>query len=61
MLRILASLAAAALYALALPPFGWTILGWLTPINYTSQQNDFFNRRQAGTNQWLLDSSEYQK
>ena len=32
MVRILASLAAAALYALALPPFGWTVLGWLTLV-----------------------------
>ena len=36
------------------------ILRWLTPINYGSQQSDFFRRRQAGTGQWLLDSAEYQ-
>jgi hypothetical protein len=37
-----------------------TILNWLHPIDYAPQQNDFFNRRQPGTGQWLLDSAEYQ-
>jgi hypothetical protein len=37
-----------------------TILDWLTPIDYTPQQHDFINRRQAGTGQWLLDSVEFQ-
>jgi Cdc6-like AAA superfamily ATPase len=37
-----------------------TILNWLTPINYTSQQHDFISRRQEGTGQWLLDSPEFQ-
>jgi len=36
-----------------------TILDWLTPIDYAPQQNDFIRRRQAGTGQWLLDSSEF--
>ncbi|KFY57531.1 hypothetical protein V497_05496 [Pseudogymnoascus sp. VKM F-4516 (FW-969)] len=36
------------------------ILDWLTPIEYASQQSDFISRRQAGTGQWLLDSSEFQ-
>lgn len=36
------------------------ILDWLTPIDYTSLQNDFIRRRQAGTGQWLLDSPEFQ-
>ena len=36
------------------------ILDWLTPIDYTSQQSDNINRRQAGTGQWLLDSAEFQ-
>jgi hypothetical protein len=38
-----------------------TILNWLTPIDYTSQQNDFISQRQAGTGQWLLDSEQYQE
>ncbi|KAI9783411.1 MAG: hypothetical protein M1839_003946 [Geoglossum umbratile] len=38
-----------------------TILEWLTPIDYAPQQNDFIDRRQEGTGQWLLDSSEFQK
>ncbi|XTI89039.1 hypothetical protein V2W45_1399781 [Cenococcum geophilum] len=36
------------------------ILDWLTPIDYANQQNDFINRRQEGTGQWLLDLVEYQ-
>lgn len=36
------------------------ILDWLTPVEYASQQHDFIHRRQSGTGQWLLDSSEYQ-
>ncbi|RYP50236.1 hypothetical protein DL769_010976 [Monosporascus sp. CRB-8-3] len=35
------------------------VLNWLTPIDYTPQQNDFIGRRQEGTGQWLLDSSEF--
>lgn len=37
-----------------------TILNWLTLTDYAPQQNDFINRRQAGTGQWLLDSPEFQ-
>jgi Cdc6-like AAA superfamily ATPase len=37
------------------------ILDWLTAIDYAPQQNDFINRRQEGTGQWLLDSTEFQK
>jgi nucleoside-triphosphatase THEP1 len=37
-----------------------SILGWLTPADYAPQHNDFINRRQEGTGQWLLDSAEFQ-
>jgi hypothetical protein len=37
-----------------------TILDWITPIDFASQQNDFVTRRQAGTGQWLLDSVDFQ-
>lgn len=37
----------------------WTILNWLTPIDYASQQADFVSRRQEGTGQWLLESAEF--
>jgi Cdc6-like AAA superfamily ATPase len=37
------------------------IVEWLTPVDYTAQQMDFIGRRQEGTGQWLLDSSETQQ
>jgi hypothetical protein len=37
-----------------------TILDWLAKIDYASQQIDFIGRRQDGTGQWLLDSTELQ-
>jgi Cdc6-like AAA superfamily ATPase len=37
-----------------------TILDWITPIDYATQQSDFIARRQEGTGQWLLDSDEFQ-
>ncbi|KAF3934683.1 hypothetical protein ABW20_dc0104875 [Dactylellina cionopaga] len=36
------------------------ILNWLTPDDYGPQHSDFYNRRQAGTGQWLLDNQKYQ-
>ncbi|KAI9781882.1 MAG: hypothetical protein M1839_005676 [Geoglossum umbratile] len=36
-----------------------TILEWLTPIDHAPQQNDYIRRRQPGTGQWLLDSTEF--
>jgi Cdc6-like AAA superfamily ATPase len=36
------------------------ILNWLTPIDYVLQQSDFIKRREPGTGQWLLNSSEFQ-
>jgi len=36
-----------------------TILDWITPIDYAPQQSDFISQRQAGTGQWLLDSTEF--
>jgi hypothetical protein len=36
-----------------------TILDWLTPIDYASQQSDIIGRRQEGTGQWLLNSDEF--
>jgi hypothetical protein len=37
-----------------------SILSWLSNQSYASQQNDYINRRQEGTGQWLLDSEKYQ-
>jgi Cdc6-like AAA superfamily ATPase len=38
-----------------------TILDWLTPVDYSSQQSDFIGRRQEGTGTWLLNSNEFQE
>ncbi|KAF2183576.1 hypothetical protein K469DRAFT_690028 [Zopfia rhizophila CBS 207.26] len=38
-----------------------TILDWLTPVDYATQQSDFIARRQEGTGQWLLYSAEFQE
>jgi hypothetical protein len=37
------------------------ILDWLTSTNYYPQQNDFINRRQEGTGEWLLKSYQFQQ
>jgi len=36
------------------------IIEWLTPIDYSTQQNDFISRQQEGTGQWLLHSKQFQ-
>jgi Cdc6-like AAA superfamily ATPase len=36
------------------------ILAWLTPTDYSTQQNDYFGRRQEGTGEWLLESDKFQ-
>ncbi len=36
------------------------ILKWLTPVDYATQQSDYIGRRQPGSGQWLLVSTEYQ-
>ncbi|KAE8413584.1 purine and uridine phosphorylase [Aspergillus pseudocaelatus] len=36
-----------------------TIIDWLTPVNYATQQNDFIAQRQQGTGEWVLKSSEF--
>ncbi|KAL6812416.1 hypothetical protein J3E69DRAFT_121560 [Trichoderma sp. SZMC 28015] len=35
-------------------------LNWLTPVDYTLQQKDYFSKRQPGTGQWLLKSEIFQ-
>ena len=37
------------------------ILDWLTPVNYGHQHSDYFNRRQPGTGQWLLETNEFRQ
>jgi hypothetical protein len=36
-----------------------TILNWISPTDYATQQSDFISRRQEGTGQWLLDPNEF--
>ncbi|SCV30566.1 related to ankyrin repeat [Fusarium fujikuroi] len=36
------------------------ILQWITTIDYAPQQHDFLKRRQPGTGQWLLESTQFQ-
>lgn len=35
------------------------ILEWLTPTDYTAQQNDILRQREEGTGQWLLERDEF--
>ncbi|KAK2753386.1 hypothetical protein FQN55_003515 [Onygenales sp. PD_40] len=37
------------------------ILNWITTVDYAPQQNDYINRRQAGTGEWLLTSPQFQE
>ncbi|KAI9931069.1 hypothetical protein MW887_010726 [Aspergillus wentii] len=37
------------------------ILNWITSVDYSRQQNDYFQKAQPGTGQWLLDSTEFQE
>jgi hypothetical protein len=37
------------------------IIDWLTPIEYAAQQTDIISKRQEGTGEWLLKSSEFQE
>ncbi|KAJ6078697.1 hypothetical protein N7467_008450 [Penicillium canescens] len=37
-----------------------TILEWLTPMNYATQQSYFMTQKQEGTNEWILNSDEFQ-
>ncbi|KAI0907996.1 hypothetical protein F4823DRAFT_625894 [Ustulina deusta] len=36
------------------------ILNWLTPVENSTEHNDFIYRRQEGTGQWLLNSVKFQ-
>jgi Cdc6-like AAA superfamily ATPase len=36
-----------------------TILDWLTPVDYATQQSDLIGTRQEGTGQWLLNSDQF--
>lgn len=35
------------------------MIEWLTSINYTAQQHQFLDMRQAGTGQWLIQSGQF--
>lgn len=35
------------------------LLKWLTPVDYSPQQHDFFSKRQPGTGMWFFNSAEF--
>ena len=35
------------------------ITEWLSPLNFFQTQNNTFRKRQEGTGEWLLESSEF--
>ena len=37
------------------------VADWLSPLDFPAQQSDFIGRRQKGTGQWFLDSTEFAK
>ncbi|KAF4496130.1 Ankyrin repeat domain containing protein 50 [Fusarium agapanthi] len=37
------------------------ILNWITPINFTSDQEDYLDRIQPGTGQWFLESYQFKE
>jgi hypothetical protein len=37
------------------------MMQWLSPVDFSAQQNDIISRRQEGTGQWLLDSPEFKE
>lgn len=37
------------------------ILDWITKVVFASQQRDYFQRRQPGTGEWFLNSTEFQE
>jgi hypothetical protein len=34
---------------------------WLSPLNFSTKQSDFFRRRQEGTGEWLLEDDVFKK
>ncbi|KAJ9603384.1 hypothetical protein H2200_012162 [Cladophialophora chaetospira] len=36
-----------------------TIINWITALDFTLQQRDYINQRQAGTGGWFLESNEF--
>jgi hypothetical protein len=36
------------------------VLEWLSPLDYQSQQSDFFSHREEGTGRWLLETEQFQ-
>jgi len=37
------------------------IVTWLSSLNFSTKQNDFFGRRQQGTGEWLLEAETFKK
>ena len=37
------------------------IITWLSPLNFYTKQNDFLQRRQDGTGEWLLEDNAFKE
>jgi hypothetical protein len=35
------------------------IMAWISTLNFSTKQNDFFSRRQEGTGRWLLEANAF--
>src|SRR6201999_479064 len=38
-----------------------TILKWLPPTEYATQQSEYLRKREPGTSQWVLESTEFRE
>src|SRR5947207_3898983 len=39
----------------------YTIMEWLSPIDFPAQQHDIITQRQEGTGQWFIDTPEFKR
>ena len=35
------------------------IINWISPLNFSTRQNDIFSRREEGTGKWLLEDDVF--
>lgn len=39
--------------------YNYNVLNWLSPVDYSLQQNEHIKKHQAGTGKWLLESAKF--